>query len=69
MATEVRPLLNHRQPDRIQSGEMSQEEFDALTDAGGGGPRGLLGGIPLVVLAAGAVGVVLVVAVALKGRK
>lgn len=55
--------------DRIRGGEMSQEEFDALTRAGGGKTGGLFGNIPKMYLAAGAVGVVLVVAVALKGRK
>jgi hypothetical protein len=54
--------------DKLASGEMSQEEFDALTAAGGGG-KGFLGSIPTVYLAAGGVGAVLLGAVLLKRRK
>ena len=48
----------------IESGEMTQAEFDALTNAGAG-----RGGVSTLYLAAGAVGVVLLGAVLLKRRK
>jgi hypothetical protein len=55
--------------DKVASGEMSQEEFDAWNTAGGGASGSLLGGIPIEYLAAGGVGVVLLGALLLKRRK